>query len=296
MSKRGHRQAIFWEKTENGNILCKLCPHNCSIIESSTGKCGVRENINGELIARSYGAVAAIALDPIEKKPLRMFEAGKNILSIGSLGCNLNCQFCQNYEISMAKSKEKLQSSPKLMPDDIAKLAKQYISEKNIGVAYTYNEPLIGYEFVYDCAKKIHEEGLKNILVTNGYISTQPLKELLPLIDAMNIDLKAFSEGFYKRVGGNLEAVKETIITAHVKCHVEITALIIPGENEDDIEDMARWLASIDPELPLHLSRFFPRYNYASETPTPKETILKLRDIAKKHLTNVFCGNVSIGI
>jgi len=179
-----------------------------------------------------------------------------------------------------------------LSPDEVAALALQTVPNGNIGVAYTYNEPLIGYEYLYDCARLVHGAGLYNVIVTNGYINKEPLENLLPLIDAMNIDLKGFTNDFYKKVGGSLEAVKETIALSCVNCHVEVTTLIIPDENEDDIEGLAKWLSSIDPDIPLHLSRFFPRYRYSDREPTPRETIYKLRETAKIYLKNVFAGNI----
>ena len=179
-----------------------------------------------------------------------------------------------------------------MSPVDVAALAVQTVPDGNIGVAYTYNEPLIGYEFLYGCAGLVREAGLYNVIVTNGYINKEPLENLLPVIDAMNIDLKGFKDSFYKRVGGSLEAVKETIELSRMKCHVEVTTLIIPDENEDDIEGLSKWLSSIDPDIPLHLSRFFPRYRYTDRAPTPRETIKKSCEIAKRHLRNVFAGNM----
>ena len=283
--------ASYWEADENNTVRCGLCPHRCYIHENASGVCGVRENRNGSLIAAGYGLVSSIALDPIEKKPLYMFHPGKNVLSIGGFGCNLRCPFCQNYEISIEYNDIR-RSARELSPDDAAALAVQTIPRGNIGVAYTYNEPLIGYEFVNDCAVLVRSEGLCNILVTNGCINKEPLEALLPLIDAMNIDLKGFSESFYNIVGGDLNTVKETIALSAGGCHVEVTTLVIPGENEGDIEDIAKWLSSIDPGIPLHLTRFFPRYRYSGKAATPREAILRLRDTAGKYLENVFTGNM----
>jgi len=286
-------EASFYSQAENNAVTCALCPHNCIVNEGKTGICGVRRNDNGKLYAAGYGLVSSLALDPIEKKPLCMFHPGKNVLSIGGFGCNLRCPFCQNCEISM-EYEGRWQDAQRVSPEQIVNLAKKYAPNGNIGVAYTYNEPLIGYEFVYDCAKLIHEAELKNVLVTNGYIARKPLEKLMPYIDAMNIDLKGFTEGFYKKLGGSLAPVKETIKSAYGYCHIEITTLIIPEENdsEEKIESLAGWLASLDPEIPLHLTRFFPRYKYEGKTPTPRESIYSLCEIAKKHLKNVFAGNV----
>jgi len=310
------REAMYWSAAENGGVRCGLCPHRCHLAENSAGICGVRENLGGRLVASGYGQVSSVALDPIEKKPLYMFYPGKNVLSIGGFGCNLRCPFCQNYEISMSvPSFGELPMMPTggargvgepaedvrvagarspyaRTPGEIAALAVQIVPNGNIGVAYTYNEPLIGYEFVYDCAKLIHGAGLKNVVVTNGYINMEPLKELLPLIDAMNIDLKGLGDGFYRKLGGESETVKETIALSHKHCHVEVTTLVIPGENEGDIEGIALWLSSIDPGIPLHLSRFFPRYRYEDRAPTPRETIHRLKKAAKGYLKHVFIGNM----
>ena len=286
-------EAQFYCKVENNTVACGLCPHNCAINEGKTGICGVRRNDGGKLYAAGYGLVSSIALDPIEKKPLYLFHPGRKVLSIGGFGCNLSCPICQNCEISI-EYRERLENVERVSAEQIAGLAKKYVPDGNTGVAYTYNEPLIGYEFVYDCARFVHETGLKNVLVTNGYISNEPLEQLLPYIDAMNIDLKGFTEGFYKKLGGRLEPVRETVKTAHKRCHIEITNLIIPGENdsEEELEALAGWLASLDPGIPLHLTRFFPHYKYGSKVPTSRETIYRLCDIAKKHLNNVFAGNV----
>jgi len=292
--------AMFWSPDENKSVRCGLCPHRCSIFEDTAGLCGIRENRSGRLLASGYGAVSSVALDPIEKKPLNLFYPGSKILSIGGFGCNLRCRFCQNYEISMGLSGNpeltmenmRRNSSSVMSPEEIVELAVQTSRIGNIGIAYTYNEPLINYEFLLDCAKLVREEGLKNVIVTNGYINLEPLETLLPLIDAMNIDLKGFSDGFYMSVGGSLEPVMETICHANEKCHVEVTTLVIPGENDGDIDGIAGWLSSINPDIPLHLSRFLPRYKYYDKDPTPKESILSLCDTAKKYLNNVFAGNI----
>ncbi|MCL1884213.1 MAG: AmmeMemoRadiSam system radical SAM enzyme [Defluviitaleaceae bacterium] len=266
---------------------CEICPHFCLIPEGENGRCVSRKNIGGKIISESYGKITALALDPIEKKPLKMFYPGTMILSIGSYGCNFRCMFCQNNEIAMPRGTV---STKFYSPDEILKFAQE--ANGNIGIAYTYNEPLINYEFVYDCAVKIREAGLKNVLVTNGFINREPLEKLLPFIDAMNIDLKAFSENFYKKIGGNFQTVKNTITLAQRICHVEVTTLVIPGENENDVEPLAKWLASINPEIPLHLSRFFPQHEYSNRHPTPREMILRLAEISRKYLKNVFVGNV----
>jgi len=283
------RIAEYWEKTDNNAVKCGLCPHYCNIKVNQTGKCGVRTNRNGVLVASSYGNVTSIALDPIEKKPLYMFHPGKKIVSIGSYGCNLHCPFCQNYGISMEYQSVKVEYMP---PEVIKEVAILALQDENVGVAYTYNEPLIGYEFVLDCSKLIRKEGLVNVLVTNGYINKEPLENMLQYIDALNIDIKGYNSGTYKMVGGTLDTIKNTIETSNKVCHVEVTTLVLPNENENDVEEIAKWLSGINPEIPYHLSRSFPRYKYSGREATPPETMFRLRDTAKKHLKNVFIGNM----
>ncbi|MCL1862674.1 MAG: radical SAM protein [Defluviitaleaceae bacterium] len=260
---------------------CYICPHFCEITVGKHGKCGMR----------TWGKTSAVVLDPIEKKPLRMFYPGAMILSVGGYGCNLNCPFCQNHEIAMPQGGCSA-SSQIIQPSELVSLAQQRVAHGNIGVAYTYNEPLINFEYVLDCARKIRSAGLKNVLVTNGFINPMPLEKLLPYIDAMNIDLKAFSQRFYRKIGGDIEVVKNTIVSAQKVCHIEVTTLVIPDENEHDIEPIAKWLASLHPQIPLHISRFFPKRGYADRKPTPRETIFALASIAHKYLENVYEGNV----
>ena len=288
-----NKVAMFWRAGEDHVLQCLLCPHNCIMGEGEVGRCGVRSNKKGELIADSYGLVSAIALDPIEKKPLRRFESGKNILSIGSYGCNLRCPFCQNHGISL-EYKDRWEHHKKMSPAQVVAMAEDTIARGNIGVAYTYNEPLVGYEFILDSAKEIHQLGMMNVLITNGFINPMPLRELMPYIDAMNIDLKCFSNEGYNKLGGNLEDVKKTIEIAANHAHVEVTTLIIPGVNdsEEEIDELTSWIAIINPDMPLHLSRFFPSYKVWDREPTPISTIYKLEKVATKHLKHVFLGNM----
>lgn len=284
------RLALYFDEIEGGNVHCRLCPHNCVIKPGKTGACGVRKNKDGKLYSLNYGKVASISLDPIEKKPLYRFHPGKAILSIGTFGCNLKCSFCQNWSIS--------HESPKTYdtnPEEIVKKAQDLVSRGNIGIAYTYNEPSIWYEFVYDTAKLSSEKGLLNVLVTNGFINREPLLELLPYIDAMNIDVKAYTAKFYNEIcKASLENVKETVEISAQKCHVEVTTLVIPGLNDsvEEIGKLSRWLSSISPEIPLHLSRFFPNYRMQDRPPTPKETLVKARKKALEYLNHVYLGNV----
>ena len=231
-----------------------------------------------------------MALDPIEKKPLARFMPGSRILSVGSYGCNLSCSFCQNHGISMAAEDP---DSIYVPPPELLLKASEMKGRGNIGVAYTYNEPLVGYEYVHDSAELVHQKGMKNVLVTNGYICEEPLLQLLRYIDAMNIDLKGFSDSFYRRIHGDLETVKRTIGLAAERCHVEVTTMIIPGENDtaDEMRALSAWLAGIDRELPLHITRFFPRYRYKNRGATPHETVFMLAEVAKQHLSYVYTGN-----
>lgn len=271
---------------------CTLCFHQCQLNEGQVGFCRARKNVNGSVLPLNYGKITSLALDPIEKKPLRRFYPGSKILSIGSFGCNLQCPFCQNYEISM--SDEVGVPSIFMSPAEVVKKAVELIEEGNIGIAYTYNEPLIAYEYVLDCARLAHEQSLKNVVVTNGSITEKPLTELLPYIDAMNIDLKGFTETFYRKLNGDLQTVKRFIELSYTECHVELTTLIIPDENdsETDMEAEAKWIAELDPSIPLHITRFFPRYQWIDKEPTPKEVLYRLADIARRYLTHVYVGNV----
>ena len=274
------------------SVICPICPRACQLSEGQIGFCRARACINGKIVPINYGKFTSLALDPIEKKPLYHFYPGSKILSIGSFGCNLRCPFCQNYQISMAGFNDI--PSRQITPQQLTELAIQLSKEPagNIGVAFTYNEPFISYEFLRDCCVLLHEAGLKTVLVTNGHINRQPLLELLPLIDAMNIDLKGFNQEFYDYVGGYFDCVKQTIAEAYDKCHVEVTTLVVPTKNDnpEDMDRQATWLASLSPEIPLHLSRYFPRYK--SDIPTtPVEILQNLRDIAQKYLKFVYIGN-----
>ena len=271
-------------------MTCDVCPRHCQLDVGQTGFCQARANIGGQIVSKSYGRLTALALDPIEKKPLRRFHPGSLILSVGSFGCNMRCPFCQNSDISMANDQI---PAVEQSPESLVAKALELVPRGNIGIAYTYNEPFIGYEYVRDCAKLAREAGLMNVMVTNGLVCEEPLVTLLPLIDAMNIDLKGFHQSFYDLVGGDLATVQNTIRLAVKACHVEVTTLIVPGLNDTDeaMEEESSWLATLSPDVPLHISRFFPRYHMADRQPTPTATIYRLRDIAIKHLSFVYPGN-----
>ena len=271
---------------------CDLCFHNCSLEEGQTGFCRARRNIDGIIVPINANWITSLALDPIEKKPLYHFYPGSKILSIGSFGCNLACPFCQNHSIATMSFQNK--HAKYMRAEELVNLAVDFIPQGNIGLAFTYNEPLIGFEFVLETAKLAKQNKLKTVLVTNGTISEKYLLEILPYIDAMNIDLKGFTQEFYSKLNGNLEQVKRTIELSQTRTHVELTSLIIPGENdsEDDMVKEVQWIASVNPELPLHLSRFFPNHLWMDKQITPLDTLIKLEKIAKQYLKHVHLGNV----
>ncbi|MBH1941911.1 AmmeMemoRadiSam system radical SAM enzyme [Mobilitalea sibirica] len=272
-------------------LECEICPHHCKLNEGQIGICHGRINKNGKVVSENYGKITAIALDPIEKKPIYHFYPGSRILSVGSYGCNLNCPFCQNCDISMSGGDE--YPGDIVSPGELVNKALELQSRNNIGIAYTYNEPLIGYEYVYDCSVLAKQKGLKNIVVTNGYINEEPFRKLLPHIDALNIDLKGFTDAFYRELRGDLETVKRSIEMAAKNCHVEVTTLVIPDKNdsEEEMEALSRWIAGLHPEIPLHISRFFPRWKMQDKESTPIKTIYHLAKVARKHLKHVYEGN-----
>jgi len=275
-------------------IECRLCPHLCKIAYGRTGICGVRKNTGEKIELMTYGVTSGHSLDPVEKKPLYHFFPGHNILSVGSYGCNMRCDFCQNYHISQARTDS-------FYPDtNPGKLAIEALNAPdNIGLAFTYNEPVIWFEFIMDTAIKIKEKGMSNVMVSNGFVNKNPLNDLLEFIDAFNIDLKAFNNPFYtKLTGAELEPVKEALkqISKAGK-HLEVTTLIIPGRNDSDQEmDMeAKWISEeLGNETPLHLSRYFPRYK-RDDPATPESVLARLYDTASKHLKYVYVGNTSDG-
>lgn len=273
------------------SVSCGICPHQCNLKEGQTGLCRARSNRGGQIRCDNYGLVTSLALDPIEKKPLHRFFPGSTILSVGSFGCNMHCPFCQNFEISMADMNTSTYTS--ISPEKLISLAVSMRPKGNIGVAFTYNEPFVGYEYVYDSSVLAHKNDLKTVLVTNGYVNEEPLLRLLPYIDAMNIDLKTFSGDYYRRLGGNLEDVKRTISLSSLTCHVEVTTLIIPGENDTDEEmrSLSAWLASVSPDIPLHISRFFPRYKMLDLPATNTKTVFHLAGVAREALHFVYEGN-----
>lgn len=285
------QEALHYRRLPDNKVHCQLCPQGCHIADGRHGLCRMRQNRGGRLYAANYGLVSAAALDPMEKKPLYHFYPGSLVFSLGTLGCNLRCGFCQNWHIAQTDSAPARYMSPQQVVQQA--LVLQEREAAMVGIAYTYSEPLMWYEFVLDTARLARKDGLKNVLVTNGYINRQPLQELLPYIDAMNIDLKGATDEFYRQhCAGRLEPVKETIQLAAAACHVEVTTLLIGGVNDSpaQIEQLARFLAGVDRRLPWHLSRYFPNYQF-DLPPTPLENLRRARQIAREYLDFVYVGN-----
>ena len=282
------KEALYYKKKDNVDAECLLCPHHCIIKPDKAGVCGVRVNKDGRLIASNYGEVTSIAMDPVEKKPLYHFYPGTEILSIGTKGCNLKCPFCQNWSISQdTEARSSFRS-----PEEIVNMA---IVSGSIGVAYTYSEPTVWFEYVKDTALLAKEKGLKNVMVTNGYINPEPLEELTKFIDAMNIDLKCYSADAYsKTIKGGLEPVKNTIRRAYeLGCFIEVTTLIVTGINDnlDELLEIAEFIASIDKRIPWHLSRYYPSYKY-NQPATDVDFLTDVWESAIEILDYVFTGNV----
>lgn len=278
---------------------CGVCFRHCNIADGKTGFCGARTATNGIVTALNYGRITSLALDPIEKKPLARFFPGSMILSAGSFGCNLRCPFCQNSDISWSEEAWHFAyTAETFSPEELVDLAIKKRTRGNIGIAFSYNEPLVGYEFVRDTAKLSNEAGLKNVVVTNGTAELSVLEEIIPYIDAMNVDLKGYTERYYGKVlGGNFKQVLSFIESAAGRCHLELTTLIVPGENDSDAEmrEIARFVSGLKnpdgAEVPLHISRFFPRFHMQDRDATPVKTIYHLASVARETLKYVYTGN-----
>lgn len=280
-------QARYWRPHRAEVVKCSLCPHNCVIPPDSAGMCGVRRNEGGTLVLPFYGRASALAMDPIEKKPLYHFYPGRQILSIGFVGCSLRCPFCQNWRISQSTTAHTEFVSP-------GELTRNADTQGSVGVAYTYNEPTIHAEYILDAAERVHAAGMQNVLVTAGYLNEESAKNIFNAMDAANIDLKGFQEEFYrKELKAGLSEVLRTIEIAYERSHLELTTLIIPGKNDSDeeVREIARHIASIDPGIPLHLSAYYPSYHYVQERTTPEHLYSRM-EIAKEHLQHVYPGNV----
>ena len=282
---------------------CEVCFRHCELQEGQTGPCGARTASGGCVRPVFYGRVSSLALDPIEKKPLARFHPGSMVLSAGGLGCNLRCPFCQNHEIAQADGENGFPVRTEEMPPYmLAELAAHYRQAGNIGLAFTYNEPLVCWEYVRDTARLVHEREMLNVLVTNGCAEAGILEQLAPYIDAMNIDLKGFTDRYYREVlGGDRQMVMAFIREAVKRCHVELTTLVVPGENdsEEEMLRLSEWVAGLQDvsggrqgrEIPLHISRFFPRYRMAEKRPTDVRKVYSLVKAAEKNLLYVYPGN-----
>ncbi len=284
-------KAKFCKQLKGKTVQCNLCARHCAVSDKAVGSCGVRKNFAGTLRSLVYGKLISAAMDPIEKKPLYHFFPGTKILSIASVGCNLHCKFCQNWDISQPEKIFGHDYSPK----DIVSLA---LKHKAQSIAYTYTEPTVFYEFAHDTAKLAHKKGLKNVFVTNGYIEKEPLEEISPYLDAANIDIKGFSDAFYKNHCdvSKLKPVLDTIKRMKkLGIHVEVTNLLVHGHNTSDamIRKLCEWVAKTSPDIPLHFSRCFPAYHLQDIEPTPERVLEGAVDIAKKAgVRHVYLGNV----
>ncbi len=289
-------KASFFQKAAHQAVICSLCPHHCRIQPNEYGICGTRQNVDGELVAKSFGKLTALYPDPIEKKPLYHFYPGSHILSLGSFGCNLRCLFCQNHQISQAQNTDVFSYSC-YEPGDVVQRAGGL--KDNTGIAYTYNEPVVNYEFVTETANLAREQGLKNVVVSNGVINSAPMERWLELIDAFNIDLKAFDDDFYPQIArGSLDPVLRSLkaIASH-HIHLEITHLVVPGLNDSikPFREMVKWIAGeLGQATPLHISRYFPAYHFMQEDPTSLDILMKFYEEARLHLSYVFPGNIGI--
>ncbi|MDO8623345.1 MAG: AmmeMemoRadiSam system radical SAM enzyme [archaeon] len=284
-----HQAVLYKKEGKSKRVICSACSHRCLIENGQTGICGVRKNLDGKLFLLVYGKIVAEHVDPIEKKPLYHFLPKSYAYSIGTVGCNFKCGFCQNYDISQSE----LIQGKETTSNEIVERA---IKSKCKSIAYTYNEPTIFIEFVKDVAILAKKKGLKNILVTNGYMTKECLDFMKGYIDAMNIDLKSFNDKFYiKHCKARLKPVLETIKLAHKRrIHIEITTLLIPGENdsEEELEKIAKFIASVDKNIPWHISRFFPMYKMTNKPLTEHEKLKKAYEIGKKYLNHVYIGNI----
>ena len=282
---------------------CKVCFRHCDLKEGQTGFCGGRICADGRVHAKNYGRITSLALDPVEKKPLRRFFPGRQILSVGSYGCNLRCPFCQNSEISWSDQMKHFADDAQFVtPEELVRTAVFYKNRGNIGLAFTYNEPLIGFEFVRDTARLVHEAGMVNVLVTNGTAELSVLDEIAPYIDAMNIDLKGFTDRYYQDVlGGSRSMVMDFIARSQQLCHVELTTLIVPGENdsEEEMRELCGFIAGLKDagghvageSIPLHISRFFPCFRMTDRNATDVGQIYRLAEVAREKLQYVYTGN-----
>jgi pyruvate formate lyase activating enzyme len=291
------REALFWEKGEGNKGQCHLCAHECRIAEARFGVCGVRQNIEGTLFTHVYGEVIAANIDPVEKKPLYHFLPGSLIYSVATIGCNFKCGFCQNWQISQLRADGDRVPGRPMGPQEIVSEARQ---NGCLSIAYTYTEPTIFFEYAFDTARLAREAGLRNVFVTNGYMTRQALETISPYLDAANVDLKSFSDDSYRRTcKARLQPVLSTIAAMkELGVWVEVTTLIVPGENDSEAElrQIAEFLARIDAGIPWHVSRFHPDYQFQDRSATPVETLLAAREIGRgAGLDHIYLGNVTEG-
>ncbi|AZO96508.1 AmmeMemoRadiSam system radical SAM enzyme [Halocella sp. SP3-1] len=280
------KEAAFYQPRKNNTVQCLLCPHYCVISPGKNGICQGRINIDGSLYSDTYAKISSLAVDPVEKKPLYHFYPGEKVLSVGTYGCNFRCQYCQNWEISQQKP-----SLTTVSPEELVELACQ---KNTIGIAFTYSEPSIWYEYILETASLAQERDLRVVLVTNGYINEKPLHTLLPVLDGINVDLKSFRTNFYKDIcGGTLNPVLENIKLMAARVHLEITTLVISGENDSqkEVEKMFSWLSTIDSDIPVHLTRYFPAYKF-KKAPTSLDKMVEVYQIARKYMDYVYLGNI----
>ncbi len=291
------KEAMFYCQLEDERVLCELCPHFCKLKENQIGICGVRKNISGKLYSLVYGKAIAVHVDPIEKKPLFHVAPGSRSFSISTVGCNFHCKFCQNHDISQVENVNVLNRfNREISAEQLVTMAKQNLCSS---IAYTYTEPTIYFEYAYDTAKIAHEKGLLNIFVTNGYINPEPLQFINEYLDAANVDLKSFNENFYRKlVGAKLAPVLDTLkLMKELSIFVEVTTLVIPGENdsEQELTEIASFIKNeLGPETPWHISRFYPQYLLADHPSTPVSTLNRAREIGQEQgLRYVYLGNLA---
>ena len=298
------------DSSERDIAICTTCPRECKLSPGQTGVCHARRNVGGHVVPVGYGQLTSIAMDPVEKKPLAMWQPGTYVLSVGSFGCNLRCPFCQNHSIACAREGELPVRETE--PQELVDAALQSRSRGCVGLAFTYNEPLVSWEFVRDTSLLAHEAGLASVVVTNGMVSDAVLNELLPLMDAVNVDLKGFSPEFYAmcctgqaygectesalELGQRaFDAVRNFISRAAATptCHVEVTTLVVPqGESVENLERAAQWLASVDPNIPYHVTQYHPAHKWLGVPPLPNRQVRAVANTARRHLNHVFTGNM----
>lgn len=284
------REASYVIKNDEGQVVCQLCPHQCRIPEGGRGLCHVRTRKGEKVYSQNYGVVTSMALDPIEKKPLYHFYPGAKILSVGTTGCNFACNFCQNWQIAQEEAE-----GTSITPERLHELVLRYKTEGNIGIAYTYSEPAVWLEFILDVAPLVKNSGMKNVMVTNGFLSAEPWEALIPVLDAVNLDIKGFTSSFYQRLcRGRLNPVLESAQRLVGRVHLELTNLLIPGENDSDeeIKSLVEWITQeLGSDVPVHFSRYYPQYKM-DLPPTDPARLERAYSIAREKLNYVYLGNL----